>query len=429
MGENDRLAVVFVHGFASGAATWDTFKARIAEDAELASVDILTPEYATRVRSRWILRPDRRLPTLSTVADVLQSFMETDAAQYDRIVLVCHSMGGLVVQRYLQRMLGQGRGRELARISRIVLFATPNMGSSLLAGLRRELFTGHPQENDLRVLDEEMRDTHAAVIRDVINAKVIGERTCPIPFSVYAGAEDAIVPRASAQGSFPKVGALPGDHFSIIRPTSHEHSSYTTLRRLLLESAADSDPPRLDRHSRGARGPSNRSTPSSVIVSELRTDFDGTYWEEVYHEVREQLSSSSILVVDKYAYPDAVVDVLISVRSANTVLKDNSTARIPVLNIYAEHRCSGGGMFVGICAVGDSCQEAKAAIIEWLPGESEGSFYIEGVPDVDRLYEILTKWIRVTIARSSPLMWEGSRVDRILDLAPDPYEIPGRKLL
>lgn len=241
--DQDRLAVVLVHGFASKAKTWKCFDERIAEDDDLKMVDVLHVQYSTRIpRSVWWL-PHRRLPTLSTIADVLQTFLESEIADYRKLVLVCHSMGGLVVQRYLQRMLNQGRGLELARIRRIVLFATPNAGSDFARSLRSDLLGSHPQEKDLRTLNEEIRDTHAAVIRDVVNADKVSERTCPIPFSVYAGADDNIVPRASAQGSFPTVGALPGDHFSIIKPDSRSHGSYTTLRRLLLEAAADSDPP------------------------------------------------------------------------------------------------------------------------------------------------------------------------------------------
>lgn len=435
MAERERLAAVFVHGFASSAETWKSFDERITEDDDLVAVDLLYFSYSTRVTKKVPWRPDRRLPTLSTIADVLQSFMETEAADYQRIVFVCHSMGGLVVQRYLQRMLSKGRGKELARIHRVVLFATPNAGSNFARDLRRELLGNHPQEKDLHTLSEEIRDTHAAVIRDVVNATATGERTCQISFSVYAGADDNIVPRASAQGSFPEVGALPGDHFTIIKPTSRQHSSYTTLRRLLLEAAADSDPPAGGYLSVKSANPvagrkiSHRKTPSTVIVSELRTDFDGTPWEDIYHEVREELTSGSILVVDKWAHPDATVDILITVRSAETVMKSNTPAREAVFKVYMEHAQSGSRIFVGICAVGDNAQAAKATVLQWLPAEIDGSFYVVGVPDAVRLYETMTTWIQAAIRRNSPRMRDGSRIDRVLDLTPGPYDIPGRELL
>jgi hypothetical protein len=42
------------------------------------------------------------------------------------------------------------------------------------------------------------------------------------------------VPAASAQSDYPDAAALPGDHSSIARPTSRQHRTYTTLRRLIL---------------------------------------------------------------------------------------------------------------------------------------------------------------------------------------------------
>ena len=49
-----------------------------------------------------------------------------------KIVLVTHSQGGLIVQRYLARRLASGHGEELRRIRRIVMYACPNNGSQAL---------------------------------------------------------------------------------------------------------------------------------------------------------------------------------------------------------------------------------------------------------------------------------------------------------
>ncbi|MGW9498909.1 esterase/lipase family protein [Streptomyces prasinus] len=90
--------------------------------------------YATSLVSP---NPLRRIPTFDTVADSLKEFLETEAEGFRRLVLVGHGQGGLVAQRYLARMLGAGRGRELAQIRRIVLFACPNSGSGIGLNLRR----------------------------------------------------------------------------------------------------------------------------------------------------------------------------------------------------------------------------------------------------------------------------------------------------
>ncbi|MEU2337157.1 alpha/beta fold hydrolase [Streptomyces sp. NPDC013172] len=239
MGDGDRLGVVFVHGFASGPKVWNRFLSLIAGDTELDFVDARAVQYATGFAR---LRPDRALPSLNTVADHLKTLLETWLAGRP-LVLVGHSMGGLVIQRWLVRMLAEGRGLELARVRRVVLLSCPNAGSDVARGARRQLLGGNPQERQLRTLDEDVRDTHAAVLRDIVGAEMVSERTCPIPFSVYAAESDAVVPRASAQGAFPRSGVLPGDHFSVVQPRSRDHASYTTLRSLLRDEASGSDPP------------------------------------------------------------------------------------------------------------------------------------------------------------------------------------------
>ena len=121
-------------------------------------------EYATGLfaaRSRL-----RVIPSVTTAADSLKEYLTTEAGGFKRVVLVGHSQGGLVIQRCLVRMLSEGRGRELARIRRVVLLATPNTGSQLLLSSRRVLVRGNPQERGLRPFDELVADTLRIVLRD-----------------------------------------------------------------------------------------------------------------------------------------------------------------------------------------------------------------------------------------------------------------------
>ncbi|MGP3737492.1 alpha/beta fold hydrolase (plasmid) [Streptomyces sp. GDS52] len=245
MGQDDGLGLIFVHGFKSSPAMWDDFANLLAADTGLADVTQMRFQYATRLVEPG---PLRRIPTFDTVADSLKEFVSTEAEGIPRLVLVAHSQGGLVVQRFLVRMLAEGRGRQLERIRRVVLFACPNNGSQLGLALRRWTLRSNPQERQLRPLDEQITDTQRAVLRDIVNATKTTERTCPIPFSVYAGETDNVVTPASARSVFPDAGALPGDHFTIVRPDSIRHRSYTTLRRLLLD-AADASPPAAPRAS------------------------------------------------------------------------------------------------------------------------------------------------------------------------------------
>ncbi|MFE9701049.1 esterase/lipase family protein [Streptomyces sp. NPDC006270] len=226
-----------IHGLMSGPQTWEPLRELIAADRSLGFVEPLPFAYSTGLLS---VNPLQVFPSIDTVADSLKEYLATEAGAFDQLLLVTHSQGGLVAQRYLARMLHDGRGEELVRIQRLVMLACPSNGSELLLSLRRRVLGGrHPQESDLRPLNDQVNMTLRTVVRDVVHAAAVTDRTCPIPVSVYAGESDGVVSRASAQSVFPDSSALPGDHFSILKTDSPRHRTFTTLRRLLLATRGE----------------------------------------------------------------------------------------------------------------------------------------------------------------------------------------------
>ncbi|MEU0626884.1 hypothetical protein [Streptomyces sp. NPDC005989] len=221
-----------VHGIRSGPEVWDPLCRLIAQDEKLAFAEPLQFRYATGVRR---LHPLRVFPTVDTVADSFKEYLATEAGEFTQLMLVTHSQGGLVAQRFLARALADGEGRRLARIRRLVMLACPNNGSELLLSLRRNVLgLGHPQERDLRPLNDQVNATLRTVLRDVVHATAVSDRTCPILVNAYAGESDRVVRAASAQSVFPDSAALPGDHSTILKAKDAGHRTFTTLRRLLL---------------------------------------------------------------------------------------------------------------------------------------------------------------------------------------------------
>ncbi|MFI7026104.1 alpha/beta fold hydrolase [Micromonospora sp. NPDC049900] len=218
-------AVVFVHGFLSSADTWAEFTRLVAQDDALTGLHVHTFGYESPLVS---LNPLRRIPHLDDIADDLRTYLAQDLADHSRLALVSHSQGGLVVQRALARMLADNPG-ELDRLRLVLMYACPNAGSDLALPLRRTFLRRHPQEADLRPLRAAVLDAQRVVLRQIVHAP-----QPTIRVKVYAGASDGVVPPASARSVFPDAGVLPGDHFSIIQPDSHEHRSYVVLRRALL---------------------------------------------------------------------------------------------------------------------------------------------------------------------------------------------------
>ncbi|MGW1513117.1 alpha/beta fold hydrolase [Streptomyces sp. NPDC002394] len=289
--------MVFVHGIASSAETWDAVRESLAQTEDLANLEPDPPfQYKTGLLGKkpWNLKNSllQALPSVDTVADSLAEYLDTEAEDFQRLVLVGHSMGGLVIQRFLTHMLGQQRGHDLRRIRRIVLLACPNTGSSLVLALRKALPLQNPQDLELQPFNELVANTKNLVLAHIVNARAITPGSCPIPFSVYAGESDGIVPVASAKDAFPGARALPGDHSTILQ----EQRTFNTLRRLLrdatdssaLVTLRDADPLDLGVH-RAAQSTDPRG---STAVDPEREELTPYLVREHDHRLREQLAAA-----------------------------------------------------------------------------------------------------------------------------------------
>jgi pimeloyl-ACP methyl ester carboxylesterase len=122
----EQVHVVFVHGLFSSPAVWADFTRLIGQDADLnPKVSLHRFTYDS---PRFRVRPDHRIPDMSDVADQLSGYLKVQLPGAKSIALVTHSQGGLIVQRFLARMINEDQGLELACIKRIVMFACPTDG-------------------------------------------------------------------------------------------------------------------------------------------------------------------------------------------------------------------------------------------------------------------------------------------------------------
>lgn len=240
-----RAAALFIHGLFSSPRTWSPLLDLLEQDQEIAQAYDLIPFQYASPRSTWSIR--RSVPDLGLVADSLKTYVDVDCAEYDRLVIVAHSQGGLVVQRFVARLLADGRGPDLVRLRRVVLIACPNTGSEFFLSMRRGArWWNHPQERDLRPFSSHVTEAQRKVMKGAIYARHVAGDSCPIPFAVYAGESDKIVTPESAQSVFPHVGALPGDHQSVLRANSSSHRTLTAIKADLRAALTESSPTFLD---------------------------------------------------------------------------------------------------------------------------------------------------------------------------------------
>ena len=100
-------AVVFIHGLFSGTKTWDAFRTLMSTDPDLEHFTTFAFGYPSPIAEP---DPRRRIPDYDAIADALALFLERDISAFRCVILVTHSQGGLIVQRYLAQMLQSGRG-------------------------------------------------------------------------------------------------------------------------------------------------------------------------------------------------------------------------------------------------------------------------------------------------------------------------------
>jgi pimeloyl-ACP methyl ester carboxylesterase len=229
-----------IHGFWSSPSTWDRLNAIWHADEKLSGLRIAPFGYPTPKKLRLPFSMTR-VPDYDDIAQALATEYTIRLAEAPAIAIVTHSQGGLILQRFLAWMLQQGCSRELARIRSIVMLACPNGGSEYLRTIRRPLrFSRHPQVSSLEVLNRRVTDTQRIVLQRIVSAAGVDDQQCRIPFHVYAGASDNIVTAASAQGVFPHVAALAGDHSSILDPAAPGNRTAETVRYHLLADFAAS---------------------------------------------------------------------------------------------------------------------------------------------------------------------------------------------
>lgn len=231
--QNERIRVIFVHGLFSKPSAWKDFERLVASDPELN--DFVTTSCFRYDTPRLRLRPDRRIADVDDIADQLGTYLVNRMRDDESIVLVTHSQGGLVAQRFLVRTLQRHEGLSLRRIRQVVMYACPNRGAQFFLLARRlAWFARNPQERELRPFTKVLTETERAIIRSVLNATDNTETECHVPIAAYGGASDNIVPTHVAYSIFPVFGVVPGDHFSIIRPTNHDDESYRVLKNALV---------------------------------------------------------------------------------------------------------------------------------------------------------------------------------------------------
>jgi pimeloyl-ACP methyl ester carboxylesterase len=234
--------VVFVHGIlSSGETAWGSpsWPELLKAEPQLKHIGIFVFTYRTSFASRTY--------SIADAADALREHFSIDGLwSVPNIVFVCHSMGGIVVRRFL--VANQAKLSDLHPAIGLFLVASPSLGSrdgNLLSALSFAL--QHTQAAALRFsqantsLDELHRD-----FRTLLNGRklcIVGRELLedrPIKVKRWLGLWRQVVEPFSASAYFHQPGCeplrIPGsDHMTIVKPAQPTALQHVALKRFLSE--------------------------------------------------------------------------------------------------------------------------------------------------------------------------------------------------
>lgn len=219
--------VLFVHGLGGSTSTWGKFDELIKADTELAW-DVAHFEYPTpSLGLRIFPYFQSTYQPIQVLADALRTVIDERYHDYEEIALVGHSLGGLVIRKYV---LTEVQTRRKLRVQKVVLYAVPNDGSAL-AAISRELSIGaNGHVKQLCRKSEFLENLRIDWARTDVDSEV--------DITVVVGGDDRIVTLASAEGNFrsrdrePKI-IINAGHKNIAKPTDNNDLRYIVLKNAL----------------------------------------------------------------------------------------------------------------------------------------------------------------------------------------------------
>ncbi len=214
----EKVLVLFIHGLNGRKKTWDIFAKKLHSTTQIKELyDVQYFVYPTYFFEN-IFKP---LPNIQTIADGLKSHIDLNCSNYNKIILACHSMGGLIGRRYLLHHVKTMKQQQL-KVKALLLYATPNNGSDLA---KVNVFNPwHKQIKQLRKQSDFIDDLNEDW--DIFKLKNLIDTTY-----IIAG-RDAVVNRLSAKhfwGNQATVTNIDKSHIGVVRPLTDDDVSLKIL--------------------------------------------------------------------------------------------------------------------------------------------------------------------------------------------------------
>lgn len=318
--------VIFVHGvLSSGETCWKNpngayWPDLIAADSKLSHVGVYVFTYKTGFLSGSF--------RIGNVVDSLKEHLELDDVLSRRVInFVCHSMGGLVVRKFLVE-----RAIHLADADleiRLFLIASPSLGSRYANWLEPVArFLGHTQADAMRF--EQDNSWLMDLDKEFLNLltshrlKLSGKELIEDKFLIGSPfLKTQIVEPFAGAKYFPDSYKVPdSDHFSIAKPRDAKATQYRLLQRFLLPNAAKLS----------SQGPSrDRPDETTQSAAAARDSRDATITIGLNEEgVRRVLSEELERIAQERGVPAAPLQAVLTKLGQAGVPKEEIVAHLDV---------------------------------------------------------------------------------------------------
>jgi hypothetical protein len=244
-GSSSSSIILFIHGFRGGADTWDdginsTFPELISEDIEISEkFDVaqfiyfskLTNLYSKISNTSKLIKKLfgtshgklRKNSSIEEISNLLRTEIRFRLDKYDNIIVIAHSMGGLVTKSAIVKDLEE---KSLSKIKLFISLAVPHQGAN--SATFGSLVSSNLQIEGLTPLNEFIHTTNDFWLKTSLRPTT----------KYFYGANDSVVSQTSAVPADKEVSdviSVDEDHFSITRPENKNATTYLAVKKLILE--------------------------------------------------------------------------------------------------------------------------------------------------------------------------------------------------
>lgn len=223
-------ALVLLHGWnGSGSHTWDKFPELLQE--EFPDRQVMLYNYPTSLWSE--LGVYKRKPSPSQIAESFRTFLKNELADAEEIIVLAHSLGGIIAREYIVQEIKQGRATE-NRISALLLYGSPFDGTEW-DGIIKWWSSHGSQVAKITADSEYLLNLQLDWSRHVagIDWEVGQTAIMKVPTYAIVGVNDTVVSERSASFYANRIRKVIRDHQGLVKPVSENDEVFKTTLELL----------------------------------------------------------------------------------------------------------------------------------------------------------------------------------------------------